>query len=83
MDAINQTVNVSAFYFRGQKALRSYPREIELGSERFTFNDGLQYVVQRGRHVVKLFDMTDGHTTYRLRQEDDIWTLVGTRLQTV
>jgi hypothetical protein len=23
------------------------------------------------------FDMSDGHTTYRLRQEGDHWTLVG------
>ena len=43
------------------------------------FKDGLQYVVQKGQNVVRLFDMNDGDHTYRLRLENDTWTLVGTR----
>lgn len=80
MHAINEIVNVNSYYFRGQKHLRSYPREIEFGNTRFTFKDGLQYIVRSGQQAVKLFDMTDGQTTYRLRLEDDTWTLLGTRI---
>jgi hypothetical protein len=81
MTRINQAVDVSAFYFRNGRdlGLKSFPRQIEVGDARHTFTDGLQYVVRKGQHVVKLFDMTDGSTTYRLRLEDDSWTLVGTR----
>ena len=80
MSYINETVNVNAFYFAtsfGQ--IKTFPRQIELGNQKFTFSDGLQYLVQKGQHAVRLFDMNDGEQTYRLRLENDIWTLVGTR----
>jgi hypothetical protein len=78
MSYINETVSVNAFYFAG-RAGRMFPRQIELGEERYTFQDGLQYLVRKGQHIVRLFDMTDGQRTYRLRCEDDTWTLIGTR----
>lgn len=77
--AVNQPVSVSSFYFQNGQCLRSFPKQIEFGNNRFTFEDGLQYLIRKGQHVVKLFDMTDGRTTYRLRLEDNNWTLVGTR----
>lgn len=79
MYALNQVVNVNAFYFLNGSCLKSFPKEIEFGNTRCTFSDGLQYLVQKGQHVIKLFDMTDGRTTYRLKLEDDTWTLLGTR----
>jgi len=79
MHAINEIVNVSSFYFNNGREFRSYPRQIEFGNTRFTFNDGLQYVIKQGQHAFKLFDMTDGKTTFRLRQDGDTWTLLGTR----
>jgi hypothetical protein len=79
MTRVNKAVNVNAFYFMKNRdlGLRSFPRQIEFDNDRHTFTDGLQYVLKKGEHVVKLFDMTDGRTTYRLRLEDDNWTLVG------
>lgn len=77
--SINETVNVSSFYFQNGRGLKSFPREIEFHNTRYTFRDGLQYMVGKGPGAIKLFDMTDGSTTYRLRFQDDIWTLVGTR----
>ena len=79
MHTINQPVNVNAFYFQNSRGLRSFPRQIEFGDTRCTFQDGLQYLVRKGQHVIKFFDMNDGQTTYRLRLEDDNWTLIGTR----
>ncbi|HTE22840.1 MAG TPA: hypothetical protein VK674_07450 [Candidatus Limnocylindria bacterium] len=83
MTAINEIVNVNSFYFQDYfqngHGLRSFPKQIEFGNTRCTFESGLQYLIKKGQHVVKLFDMTDGRTTYRLRLEDDTWTLVGTR----
>ena len=80
MSFINQTVDVNAFYFAtsfGQ--LKTFPRQVEIDNKKLTFNDGLQYLVQKGQHVVRLFDMEDGEHTYRLRLENEIWTLVGSK----
>lgn len=79
MSPINQVINVSSYYFSNGSSFKSYPRQIEFGNTRCTFQDGMQYLVQRGQSVIRLFDMTDGQTTYRLRNENDAWTLVGTR----
>ena len=80
MSYINETVDVNAFYFAtsfGQ--IKTFPRSLELNNKKLTFNDGLQYLVQKGQHVVRLFDMEDGEQIYRLRLENNIWTLIGTK----
>ena len=83
MELINHIVNVNSFYFHQSrnhsKQLRTFPRQIEFGTTRCTFKDGFQYLVKNGERIVRLFDMTDGQMTYRLRYEDDQWMLVGTR----
>lgn len=76
---INQIINVNSFYFANGQTFKSYPRQIEFGNTRFTFTDGIQYIVKQGEKAIKLFDMTDGKTTYRLRQDNNNWTLLGTR----
>lgn len=78
MSYVNQIVSVNAFYFAG-RAGRMFPRQIELDDTQYTFRDGLQYLVQSGQRAFKLFDMTDGETTYRLRCEAGEWTLIGTK----
>jgi hypothetical protein len=95
MHAINQIINVNAFYFddafkdtsersrRGQqqqhRQVKAFPRQIEFGNTQYTFTNGLQRLVQHGQRVVQLFDMTDGRTRFRLAQEDGQWTLLGTK----
>lgn len=79
MTAINQIVNVNAFYFRGQAQLKTYPRTVEFGNTTVSFQDGLQYLIRKGQRIIRLFDMTDGRTVFRLKFEDDQWTLIGTR----
>lgn len=83
MELINRIVNVNAFYFHRSQVsdhhIKTFPRQIEFGNTRCTFKDGFQYLVKNGERMVRLFDMSDGHTTYRLRLENDEWMLVGTR----
>ncbi|MFA5004094.1 MAG: hypothetical protein WC498_02345 [Candidatus Saccharimonadales bacterium] len=77
---INREVAINSFYFTGGKGLKTFPRQMELDGSFITFvENGLRYLVQKGGQAVRLFDMssTDG-TTYRLRQEGNQWTLVGT-----
>ncbi len=80
MSYINQTVSVNAFYFLNCLGeMKTFPKQIELDNTSYTFNDGLQYLIQKGQQVIRIFEMTDGQTTFRLRHEDNCWTLVGTK----
>jgi hypothetical protein len=80
MTAINEVVNVNSFYFKnGNKQLKAYPRTVEFGSTVISFQDGLQCLIRKGQRMIRLFDMTDGRTIFRLKFEDDQWTLLGTR----
>ena len=75
--SVNETISVNAYFFRSGPTVKSFPKEIEYNNTRYTFNDGLQYHVGKGSRAIRLYDMTDGKTTYRLRQENDTWTLVA------
>jgi len=84
MQSVNQIINVDAFYFKqgnknGQRQLKTYPRRMQFGNTQYTFEDGLQCLIRKGQRVVQLFDMTDGRTRFRLKLENDQWTLLGTR----
>lgn len=75
----NKEVTVDAVYFRGQGRPRAFPKHMWYENRDVTFQEsGLQYLVQQGKRVVKLFDMTDGQTNYRLKldPEQQTWTLV-------
>ncbi len=77
---VNQEINVTGYYFRGHN-FQTVPRSIEYAGNQITFiNQGMQYLVKKGQQFVKLFDLTDGDTTYRLKYDPDqlLWTLVYT-----
>ena len=79
MTVINQEVTVNAFYFAGA-SMKTFPRSIEHHGQFITFMSGLRYLVRRGQEAVRLFDMnTSEGETYRLRQDGDSWTLLGTK----
>lgn len=76
----NQEVEVNAFYFTDKKGLRSYPQRITAGHNQYSFTDLLMhYVVHQGQQLIRLFDMTDGINTYRLRNENGRWILVSSQ----
>ncbi len=78
---INQEVEVNAFYFAAGKSFKSYPRQITLGDQHYSFKDGLQMLVQRGQEIIQIFNMTDGQNLYRLSFEPGsrTWKLLSTR----
>ena len=86
MTRINATVEVTALGFKNssrnktdQPRLESFPKRMIWGNREYAFAEmTMQYLVQRGKQLIKLFDVTDGNVSYRLRLEDDRWTLVGT-----
>lgn len=77
MTKINKTVEVNSFYFTSGRQFKSFPARITLDDQQFAFKSGLQMLVHRGEEIVRVFNMTDGLTNYRLRQENDNWTLIG------
>lgn len=77
MTRINKNVEVNSFYFTTGRSFKSFPARVTLGDQEYSFKSGLQMMVQKGEEVVRLFTMTDGLTNYRLRQENDQWTLIG------
>jgi len=76
---INQKVNVTAVYFQN-KQLRTFPKRIELNNgTTYTFREGLECLVKKGEEIIRIFDMTDGAASYRLRcgADQNDWTLVA------
>ena len=86
MTRINASIEVTALGFinstrspKSQHQLESFPRRMVWGEREYTFAEmTMQYLVHKGQQLVKLFDVTDGNISYRLRLEDGRWTLVGT-----
>lgn len=76
---INKEVNITAWYFKRRQKMVSYPRRMEFDHQEYVFAEGLRYLVQKGKSVVQLFDMTDGQQNFRLRFDgnDQNWTLVS------
>lgn len=86
MTRINASIEVTALGFinptrsqKNQHQLESFPKRMIWGDREYTFAEmTMQYLVHKGQQLIKLFDVTDGNVSYRLRLEDDRWTLVGT-----
>ena len=83
MTQIDARIEVTALGFRSKKdqhQLESYPKRMTWGDREYNFVEmTMQYLIHHGKQLVKLFDVSDGSTLYRLRLENDSWTLVGTR----
>jgi hypothetical protein len=79
----NQEVEIIGLYFRqpaSRQRLESYPKRMVWGGREYTFlESGMHYLVRKGQQLINLFDVTDGDTLYRLRLENNQWTLVGTK----
>lgn len=78
-------IQITALGFRNSPAdkhrLESYPRRMVLDGREYTFIDsGMRYLIKKGQQLIKLFDVSDGSTMYRLRLEGESrWTLVTMR----
>lgn len=76
---VNKEVVISGVYFKNKEELEAFPKQMEFEGEIYTFlNDGWRYLVHKGREVVKIFSVTDGHANYRLKLDpsESRWTLL-------
>jgi len=77
---INKEVNVTALYFHNRRNLKSFPKRMEYDGRQYEFvESGMQYQITKDNQEVRLFDMTDGSATYRLKFDygQFTWTLVS------
>ena len=75
-----QEIQITSVYFRtpkGSNQFETYPRQMVLDGQEYTFELGMRYLVRKGQQLIRLFDMTDGSNNYRLREENDAWTLIN------
>ncbi len=77
-----QDIQITSVYFRNTAAgqrFESYPKRMICDGREYTFlESGMRYLVQKGQQLIKLFDVSDGQTQYRLRVDtNNHWTLVG------
>ena len=77
--AINEDVTITALAFRNNRDFATLPKRMEYRGSSYTFMGGLQYLIKKGDSILRIFDMSDGNTTYRLRTDADQvnWTLVA------
>lgn len=76
--AVNRSVEITAMYFRNKDGLKTFPRRMEFDGTTYTFRDGLQMLVQKGEDILRVFEMSDGNTNFRLTCDasQKSWTLV-------
>ena len=66
-----QEIEITSVYFRttnpNKQRFESFPRRMVWSGREYTFiEDSLRYLVQKGQELIKLFDVSDGQTQYRL-----------------
>lgn len=76
---INEDVTITSLSFRSGRDFTTFPRRMEYRGQAYTFLNGLQYLIKKGESITRIFDMTDGSASYRLKCDDaqHNWTLVA------
>jgi hypothetical protein len=78
----NPEVEITSVYFRNspeEQRFESFPRRMVYEGREYNFAEtGMRYLIHKGQQLIRLFDVSDGETQYRLRLDgSDHWTLVG------
>ena len=79
--SVNQTIEITSWGFsRRPRAaqLESFPKRMLWDDREYTFAEiGMHFLVKKGQDLIRLFDVSDGETDYRLKCNGDQWTLVS------
>jgi hypothetical protein len=79
---LSQDIEITSVYFRSKSNhhdLEAYPRRMVFQGREYQFlNDALRYKIGRQGQNVSIFDVSDGSTQFRLKQDQsNQWTLLG------
>jgi hypothetical protein len=77
----NKEIEITSFNFRNdpsKQRFESFPRRMVYEGREYTFMEsGMHYIVKKGQDFIRLFDVSDEDTMYRLRVDgQNHWTLV-------
>jgi len=76
---VNQEVTISSVYFKNKEQIETFPKQMEFDGQTYTFlNSGWRHLVHKGKEVVRIFSVTDGTSSYRLKLDpsESHWTLL-------
>jgi hypothetical protein len=73
--SINEQITVTSVGFRPNGDI--IPRRMEYRGTSYTFIDaGIRYSIKQGGKLLRMFDVSDGTAAFRLRQDEDSWSLM-------
>ena len=81
---VNQEVTINGVYFKNNQDLETYPKAMEFNGQTYTFlNSGWRYLVHKGQEVIRIFNVTDGQSNFRLKLDpsESRWTLLEIKSQ--
>ena len=78
----NTEIEITSVYFRsgpGDRRFEGYPKRMIYDGREYTFlESGMRYLIRKGQNLIKLFDVSDGQTSFRLRlDQENRWTLIN------
>jgi hypothetical protein len=81
---VNQTIEITSLAFsRRAKSpqLEAFPRRMVWDDREYTFAEiGMHFLIKKGQDLIRLFDVSDGQNSYRLKcDSSNHWTLVSMR----
>lgn len=80
---VNAPIEITSLAFsRKPRATRmeSFPKRMVWEDREYTFvENGLHFLIDKGQELIRLFDVSDGQTDFRLKETDNHWTLVSMR----
>jgi hypothetical protein len=79
---VNQAIEITSLGFAGRNQegrLQSFPKRMLWDDREYTFAEiGMHYLIKKGQELIRLFDVSDGQTDYRLKCDgQNHWTLVS------
>lgn len=81
---VNQPVEITSLAFARRPrsgGLEAFPKRMVWEDREYSFAEiGMHFLINRGQELVRLFDVSDGQTDYRLKCDStNHWTLVSLR----
>lgn len=79
---VNASIEITSLAFNRRPRssnLESFPRRMVWDDREYTFVElGMQFLVKKGQELIRLFDVSDGSNTFRLKCDgSNHWTLVS------
>lgn len=81
---VNQPIEITGLAFASRQKegrLEAFPKRMVWEDREYSFAEiGMHFLIKKGQELVRLFDVSDGQTDYRLKcDQENHWTLVSVK----